>query len=105
MADDILACVLTGLRINFIHPEGLPSALILDVSTDEGDQRFVLPCDPALSPEDVEGIGDELMACLDRLIASSDEDDEEDEDEDEDEDDEEDEEDEEDEDDLDTEEK
>lgn len=72
MADDILASILTGLRINFLHPEGLPSALILDVSTDEGDQRFVLPCDPDLSPEDVEAIGDDLMACLDRLIAPSD---------------------------------
>ena len=76
MADDIIASILTGLRINFLHPEGLPSALILDVSTDEGDQRFVLPCDPDLSPEDVEAIGDDLMACLDRLIAPSDEDDE-----------------------------
>lgn len=75
MADDIIASILTGLRINFLHPEGLPSALILDVSTDEGDQRFVLPCDPDLSPEDVEAIGDDLMACLDRLIAPSDEDD------------------------------
>lgn len=72
MADDILASILTGLRINFLHPDGLPSALILDVSTDEGDQRFVLPCDPDLSPEDVEAIGDDLMACLDRLIAPSD---------------------------------
>ncbi|QTL03309.1 hypothetical protein J5J86_21615 [Aquabacter sp. L1I39] len=79
MADDILASILTGLRVNFLHPEGLPSALILDVSTDEGDQRFVLPCDPDLSPEDVEAIGDDLMACLDRLIAASDEEDEEEE--------------------------
>lgn len=72
MADDIIASILTGLRVNFLHPEGMPSALILDVSTDEGDQRFVLPCDPDLSPEDVEAIGDDLMACLDRLIAPSD---------------------------------
>lgn len=77
MADDIIASILTGLRINFLHPDGLPSALILDVSTDEGDQRYVLPCDPALSPEDVEAIGDDLMACLDRLIAPSDEEDDE----------------------------
>ena len=75
MADDIIASILTGRRINFLHPDGLPSALILDVSTDEGDQRYVLPCDPALSPEDVEAIGDDLMACLDRLIAPSDEED------------------------------
>lgn len=80
MADDIIASILTGLRINFLHPEGLPSALIIDVSTDEGDQRFVLPCNPALSAQEVEGIGDELMACLDRLIAPSDDEDEEDED-------------------------
>ena len=78
MADDIIASILTGLRINFFHPEDLPSALILDVSTDEGDQRFVLPCNPALSSQEVESIGDEVMACLDRLIASSAEQDDED---------------------------
>lgn len=69
---DILASILTGLRINFVHPEGLPSALILDLSTDEGDQRFVLPCAPDLSSADVEAIGDEIMAALDKLIAPSD---------------------------------
>lgn len=69
---EILASILTGLRINFVHPEGLPSALILDLTTDEGDQRFVLPCDPSLSGADVEAIGDELMAALDKLIAPSD---------------------------------
>lgn len=69
---DILASILTGLRINFVHPEGLPSALILDLTTDEGEQRFVLPCDPNLSSMDVEAIGDEIMAALDKLIAPSD---------------------------------
>ncbi|MEW6255668.1 MAG: hypothetical protein AB1592_06905 [Pseudomonadota bacterium] len=69
---EILASILTGLRINFVHPEGLPSALILDLATDEGEQRFVLPCDPALSSEEVEAIGDDLMAALDKLIAPSD---------------------------------
>lgn len=69
---EILASILTGLRINFVHPEGLPSALILDLATDEGEQRFVLPCDPALSSADVEAIGDDLMAALDKLIAPSD---------------------------------
>ncbi len=69
---EILASILTGLRINFVHPEGLPSALILDLTTDEGEQRFVLPCDPALSSADVEAIGDDLMAALDKLIAPSD---------------------------------
>jgi len=69
---DISALILTGLRVNFLHPEGLPSALILDITTDEGERRYVLPCDPALDNATVEGIGDELMACLDRLIAPSD---------------------------------
>ncbi|WP_127090691.1 hypothetical protein [Aquabacter cavernae] len=69
---EILASILTGLRINFVHPEGLPSALIIDLSTDEGEQRFVLPCDPTLSSTDVESIGDELMAAIDKLIAPSD---------------------------------
>ncbi|OYW58749.1 MAG: hypothetical protein B7Y70_12460 [Rhizobiales bacterium 35-68-8] len=69
---DILASILTGLRVNFVHPEGLPSALILDLTTDEGEQRFVLPCDPNLSNVEVEAIGDEIMSALDRLIAPSD---------------------------------
>lgn len=69
---EILASILTGLRVNFVHPEGLPSALILDLTTDEGEQRFVLPCDPSLSNTEVETIGDELMAAIDKLIAPSD---------------------------------
>lgn len=69
---EILASILTGLRVNFVHPDGLPSALILDLTTDEGEQRFVLPCDPTLSSAEVETIGDELMAAIDKLIAPSD---------------------------------
>jgi len=69
---DISALILTGLRVNFLHPDGLPSALILDIATDEGERRYVLPCDPVLDNATVERIGDELMACLDRLIAPSD---------------------------------
>ncbi|MEP9379384.1 hypothetical protein ABLE91_21900 [Aquabacter sp. CN5-332] len=69
---DIPASILTGLRVNFIHPDGLGSALLLDLTTDEGEHRFVLPCDPALSSAEVEKIGDELMAALDKLIAPSD---------------------------------
>lgn len=83
---DIPALILTGLRISFLHPEDMPSALILDVTTDEGEQRFVLPCDPALDSETVEQIGDEFMDCLDRLIAPSDDEDEDGEDAEEDED-------------------
>ncbi|MFG1424383.1 hypothetical protein [Roseixanthobacter liquoris] len=79
---DIPALILTGLRISFLHPEDMPSALILDLTTDEGEQRFVLPCDPVLDSETVEQIGDEFMDCLDRLIAPSDDEDEEEEDED-----------------------
>ncbi|TCT04186.1 hypothetical protein [Aquabacter spiritensis] len=70
---EIPAAILTGLRVNFLHPDGLGSALILDVATDEGEQRFVLPCNPALTSTEVEEIGDVLMAALDRLIAPSDE--------------------------------
>ncbi|MGU3492851.1 hypothetical protein ACLBXM_02310 [Xanthobacteraceae bacterium A53D] len=80
MTDTIKARILTGLRMNFLHPEELPSALILDLDTDEGEERFVLPCNPALSTEEVEAIGDEIMAALDRLIAPSDDEDDEDED-------------------------
>lgn len=68
---EIPASILTGLRVNFVHPEGLGSALILDLTTDEGEQRFVLPCDPALSSAEVEKLGDELMETLDKLIAPS----------------------------------
>ncbi len=71
---EIPASILTGLRVNFVHPDELGSALILDLTTDEGEQRFVLPCNPALSSETVEQIGDELMAALDKLIAPSDDD-------------------------------
>ncbi|WP_029004273.1 hypothetical protein [Azorhizobium doebereinerae] len=69
---DIKARILTGLRMNFLHPEELPSALILDLDTDEGEERYVLPCNPALSSQEVEAIGDEIMAALDKLIAPSD---------------------------------
>ncbi|TDU01145.1 MULTISPECIES: hypothetical protein [Azorhizobium] len=69
---EIKARILTGLRMNFIHPEDLGSALILDLETDEGEERYVLPCNPALSTEEIEAIGDEIMASLDKLIAPSD---------------------------------
>lgn len=69
---DIPASILTGIRVNFIHPDGLGSALLLDLTTDEGEHRFVLPCDPALGSAEVEKIGDEMMAALDKLIAPSD---------------------------------
>ena len=72
---EISARILTGLRMNFLHPADLPSALILDLGTDEGEERFVLPCNPHLTAAEVEAIGDEIMAALDRLIAPSDEDD------------------------------
>lgn len=72
MSDEIKARILTGLRMNFFHPDEMPSALVLDLDTDEGEERYVLPCDPALSPEEVEAIGDEIMAALDKLIAPSD---------------------------------
>ncbi|WP_341990953.1 hypothetical protein [Azorhizobium sp. AG788] len=74
---DISARILTGLRMNFLHPTDLPSALILDLATDEGEERFVLPCNPELTAAEVEAIGDEIMAALDRLIAPSDADDDE----------------------------
>lgn len=73
---DIRARILTGLRMNFLHPEDLGSALILDLETDEGEERFVLPCNPELSVEEIEAIGDDIMAALDKLIAPSDEEDE-----------------------------
>ncbi len=69
---EISARILTGLRMNFLHPTDLPSALILDLATDEGEERFVLPCNPDLTAAEVEAIGDEIMAALDRLIAPSD---------------------------------
>ncbi len=55
-----------------MHPEGLPSALILDLSHRRGGPAFR----PALRAGPVqhgrEAIGDEIMAALDKLIAPSD---------------------------------